>query len=1690
MVTGMPSAAAGERVASVVDAVRETFGGRAPATGEPVLPPGADSMTALALALALEDRLGVAVPPSLLRDGHDAAALAERLAGEHDTAAPGRRLTPAAGPAGLEPFSPTALQQAYLAGKEEELTPDAVGCHHYREFTVPDLDADRLRAAWSAVRQRHTMLRCALTPDGRLRIRPARDTAVPVHPAGHDPAEVRARLSRRRYTADDWPLHELEVTRLPDGDAVLHLAVDGLLCDGRALLVVMRDLWRAYEDSPEALTPEPDEVSFPAFAAAVAKEAAGERYAEDLRHWEARLADLPPGPGIVDPPARRDGDFGGGPDRLPLAGTLGAADWAALREVAARRGVTPTALLLSEFVAVLTDAGARLPFSLVLTTGDRARTRGAENTVGTFTSTLVFPVADTDAVAVQRCLAEDLDHATVPGVAALRRRRGPVPELPVVFTGMLDDERPPGGFPERYAVGRTSGVALDHQVWEANGTLHYRWDVVERAFPGPGARALFDAYGARLRALTGATEPVEQMEVEVERPLDDLQEAYLVARALGDEDVGGCRMLLGYEVEDLDVSRLRDAEARLIARHPVLRARVDAEHGLRLPSRTASVAAPEVPEVPLTPELREELLRQPFPLGVGHLDVRVGRGEDGPDVVLLTVDLALIDARSIHLVGRELMRLYAGGDDPGTAPPSRSAGTATALDPHEAGEHWRRRVAALSPGPRLPAAADDGTRRRLRGTLPGWDTVVAAAAEHGCTPDGLLLAAYARALSPGLGDVFTVPVVRWPDGTDAARPAELTALSWVTVTAEGCPLLDLARRYDAVLAEDRAADAIRGLTELRRSRRTDSSLPVVYTSLFDLDAHPLPDGVTAGAWVTSTPGVALDCVAVQEGGVLEYAWDALPEQLPADWLEDAFSRFAADLAGLASLAGTPADDPELPPSRWNDTTRPFPADLPVQILIEEQARLRPADVALRWSSGALFLAELELRANRSAWTRRAAGGGTRRRGGWGVAAARPGHGRRGPRHPEGRGRLSAGAAVPAPRPRGGDARRRGRRVPDQRRLLRLGGVGARRAAGRSGCGTRPSAPSGGDGARAGERRRRPGVRDLHLGQHRAAQGGGHHPPAGGNLFELARRTSEAREPAGQRRDAGQAGGRRGGEERGRGAGGRAAPEGPDLANWPEEGGRGDAGGPGEHRGEGGGQGRGGRGTGKRGEGEGGDEGQKSEGRGVVRCRSGRRANCTSPVSVSAVGYYRQPELTAERFVTGDFPELPRSARDPHVRDGRPGPLRRRRTAALPRPSGRAGQGARLPGGTPGDRTPVARACRGRGRGGAAADGFGRGGPAGGVCAAGRPAAHGGGVAGPCGGGAARLHGAGRGGVRDAVAGHCQRQAGPRRPAVAGPRSRRHPGGRAPGPTAASRTRRRRGADRPGGPARRGRRRGDRRALRGTARPAAGRPGCGPVGPRCHLVHHGAGGACPAGAVRAGRTGVGPAGRADGAGHRRADVRRGAARGGGGGSSGATPNGSSGWRGGGLAGGRAAAPEPVAEPPRVDFFAAEDRRRFKEGGHGQRPLSGPARPLSGDRPSEGQRRWRASRRPTAGRRLDGARLGDLLRVLARTGERAEDGALYPSAGDTYAVQVYVLVRDGAVDGLEAGAYYYRPRTHVLEPLGTGADVPVAAHVFYNRPFAARAAAEIYLVGETRGIEPLYGDQAPRYLALEAGHMAHC
>lgn len=86
-------------------------------------------------------------------------------------------------------------------------------------------------------------------------------------------------------------------------------------------------------------------------------------------------------------------------------------------------------------------------------------------------------------------------------------------------------------------------------------------------------------------------------------------------------------------------------------------------------------------------------------------------------------------------------------------------------------------------------------------------------------------------------------------------------------------------------------------------------------------------------------------------------------------------------------------------------------------------------------------------------------------------------------------------------------------------------------------------------------------------------------------------------------------------------------------------------------------------------------------------------------------------------------------------------------------------------------------------------------------------------------------------------------------------------------------------------------------------------------------------------------------------------------------------------------------------------------------------------------------------------------------------------LYPSAGSTYAVQCYLRVGEGRVEGLPAGRYWFDPAHHRLVRMETAA--PASG--------LERAGLDLFLVADRRAIAPLYGRYAEKFAALEAGHL---
>ena len=119
------------------------------------------------------------------------------------------------------------------------------------------------------------------------------------------------------------------------------------------------------------------------------------------------------------------------------------------------------------------------------------------------------------------------------------------------------------------------------------------------------------------------------------------------------------------------------------------------------------------------------------------------------------------------------------------------------------------------------------------------------------------------------------------------------------------------------------------------------------------------------------------------------------------------------------------------------------------------------------------------------------------------------------------------------------------------------------------------------------------------------------------------------------------------------------------------------------------------------------------------------------------------------------------------------------------------------------------------------------------------------------------------------------------------------------------------------------------------------------------------------------------------------------------------------------------------------------------------------------------------------RLDLADISQLLwsaqGITGRRGLRTT-----PSAGALYPLELYVIA--GKVEGLLAGVYHYRPKTHELVSLANG-DVrrPLASAALDQR-WVSRAPAVLVIAAVYERTAKKYGHRARRYVHMEVGFAA--
>lgn len=432
-----------------------------------------------------------------------------------------------------QPFPLTDVQHAYWIGRSPAVELGGVSTHYYFELDGKGMDIERLNDSLLAVIGRHDMLRAVVQPDGTQRVLPdvppyRIETAdlAPLSPQARDAelARIRSEMSCQPPPPDAWPLFDIRASLLGGGRHRLHFSFNLLIIDYFSLLLLFADWRRCYADG-QRLVPVP--ISFRDIVLAQESMRDSRSYRKAEQYWLDRLGDLPPPPDL--PLARQPRQL----DAVEFTrrqGRIERGRWESLKRAARRRGLTPSAVLLTAFADVLRMwSGRQTAFSINLTLFDRPPVHPAiGEVIGDFTSLTMLAIDtsqdETFAARAQRCgaqLMRDLEHIAYSGVRVLRERArrsgsGLGAAMPVVFTSAIGASAMHGGDDRTYfgdlvyGISQTPQVWLDHQVVEEQGDLVLIWDAVDALFPGGLLGDMFAAYLGVLDGLCAGDNAWEQ----------------------------------------------------------------------------------------------------------------------------------------------------------------------------------------------------------------------------------------------------------------------------------------------------------------------------------------------------------------------------------------------------------------------------------------------------------------------------------------------------------------------------------------------------------------------------------------------------------------------------------------------------------------------------------------------------------------------------------------------------------------------------------------------------------------------------------------------------------------------------------------------------------------------------------------------------------------------------------------------------------------------------------------------------------------------------------------------------------------------------------------------------------------------------------------------------------------------------
>ena len=410
-----------------------------------------------------------------------------------------------------EPFVLTDVQQSYLMGRKKLFDYGGVACHIYLQLDYDHIDVARAEEIWNKLIAHHEMLRAVVHEEGYQQIMEKAPHFTVTDLGDMDGAEVMAKMGHSCYQVGSWPYFSVAVTNY-ENSAIMHFSIEFLIADWTSIWLLLLQFEGMYFGRITEL-PEIG-ASFRDYVIAERELKAGAAYESDKKYWLDKLEEFPPCPHL-DVNKYDPGETAAF-DRKFLQFTP--EQWAVIKRCAVENSVTPTALVLMIYSAVLERYSENKRFAINLTVlGRQDCHKDINKVVGDFTSLVLLDVDLENAGSFSEAarmtnalLFEDMDHGLFSGVSFMRelsRKKGnDAAFMPYVFTsaiGLLNsmDAESLKGMVSGIGISQTPQVFIDCQVMDGPFGMQVNWDIRRNVFKEGMTEDMFGLFGDILNAI-------------------------------------------------------------------------------------------------------------------------------------------------------------------------------------------------------------------------------------------------------------------------------------------------------------------------------------------------------------------------------------------------------------------------------------------------------------------------------------------------------------------------------------------------------------------------------------------------------------------------------------------------------------------------------------------------------------------------------------------------------------------------------------------------------------------------------------------------------------------------------------------------------------------------------------------------------------------------------------------------------------------------------------------------------------------------------------------------------------------------------------------------------------------------------------------------------------------------------------